>query len=205
MPRQSITDRFLKYVAVDPDTGCWNWTGGKRDGYGVFQTDGNARAAHRVSFKLFVREIASEEHIHHLCHNRACVCVEHLVVIALHDHNLLHHPKATHCERGHALTPDNLSPAFLRQGRKRCQICMREAQRDYRKRRPRIRTDESRRRESEKCRKAYAESETNGPDCRNRYSEKQRRYRAKKKAEALKNASAQSESPGGPCRHQPPT
>lgn len=60
---------------IDPDTGCWNWTGAKvRGGYGGH---GSGRA-HRVAWELLVGAIPEGHDLHHLCGNRLCVNPEHL-------------------------------------------------------------------------------------------------------------------------------
>lgn len=77
-------ERIRAYSSIDPDTGCWEWTGTKnKAGYGkVYDpaNDGKPRMeyAHRVSYREFVGPIPDGHHIDHLCRNHACCNPEHL-------------------------------------------------------------------------------------------------------------------------------
>jgi hypothetical protein len=60
---------------VDPDTGCWNWTGYvEAGGYGL----ASGRRAHRVAWERLVGPIPPGHDLHHKCGNRRCVNPEHL-------------------------------------------------------------------------------------------------------------------------------
>ena len=61
---------------VDPDTGCWNWTGGKTTpGYGRIGRD---QYAHRFFYEQAVGPIPPGLVIDHLCRNPSCVNPQHL-------------------------------------------------------------------------------------------------------------------------------
>lgn len=77
----SITERFMRYVAVSDD-GCWLWSGqltnGARGGYGRFVFKHRRTVAHRVSYELFVGAVPEGLELDHLCRVRRCVNPAHL-------------------------------------------------------------------------------------------------------------------------------
>ena len=84
MPKP-ITDmevRFWKHV--DKTDTCWNWTGGKTEGYGMFRVSNyprKMRGAHRVSYEMHAGPIPAGKVIDHRCRNRLCVRPDHLRVV----------------------------------------------------------------------------------------------------------------------------
>lgn len=72
--------RLLSFADFDPASGCWNFRGHRdADGYGEIKVNGKKRAAHRVSYAVFVRSIPDERDIDHRCRNRACFNPHHLI------------------------------------------------------------------------------------------------------------------------------
>jgi len=67
--------RFHKHYKKDEVTGCWNWTG-FLDWHGYPRID--SRAAHRISYELFVGKIPEGLSIDHLCSTPRCVNPQHL-------------------------------------------------------------------------------------------------------------------------------
>ena len=80
MPASRPTvDRFHEKYAIDPDTGCWNWTAAVSRGYGyVTRQRGKPVRAHRFAYEHFVCEIPDGMMVLHSCHNALCVNPAHL-------------------------------------------------------------------------------------------------------------------------------
>jgi hypothetical protein len=77
MPRD-VQKRLFNKRRVDPETGCWVWTGSKtRDGYGQIQFNGQIQRVHRVAYERLIGPI-DEETLHHKCAVRLCFNPEHL-------------------------------------------------------------------------------------------------------------------------------
>ena len=73
-------ERFMKYIRIDPDSGCWVFTGGIAvTGYGNFYYKGRSTLAHRASFLLFKeKEIQPGQLILHSCKTKCCCAPDHL-------------------------------------------------------------------------------------------------------------------------------
>jgi hypothetical protein len=80
VPRSKLSDidRFMQYVEMIPESGCWIWMGALfDDGYGAFKLNGQKRA-HRAAYQLFVGEVPTGMFICHRCDTPACVNPAHL-------------------------------------------------------------------------------------------------------------------------------
>ena len=127
---------FLSKVAVDPDTGCWNWRGSKggfKRGYGIFSFRGRVVLAHRFSYRVRRGAIPFETpHLDHLCRNPGCANPDHLEPVTNKENALRGvsfsavNAKKTRCPAGHEFTPEN---TIIDHGRRRCRLCRRELQR----------------------------------------------------------------------------
>lgn len=75
-----IIEKFMLRVSMEPNTGCWLWTGGIISwGYGVlYNTMKQKLSAHRLSYELFKGKIPKGLCVLHSCDTRSCVNPLHL-------------------------------------------------------------------------------------------------------------------------------
>lgn len=131
-PAEAIAGRTVR------DGDCLRWTGYIRpDGYVQIKTGaGSTKYAHRLVYELTHGPIPNGLQIDHLCRVRDCVNPDHLEAVTQQE-NLARKParardgkprraSATHCRKGHEMTPEN---TYWWRDQRRCRTCMREAKR----------------------------------------------------------------------------
>lgn len=87
MNRENVMDRLLKNRSIDDSTGCWNWTGAKRDSdkqfpYGVTRVEGGFYYVHRLVAHLY-HDLDLGDRAScalHSCDNPSCFNPDHLRV-----------------------------------------------------------------------------------------------------------------------------
>ncbi len=117
--------------------GCWQWTAAcDAQGYGIFTVGGRNRIAHRYVYELLAGPIPDGLQVDHLCRNRGCVNPDHLEPVTAKvntnrsraNHRFL---LRTHCQEGHALTPENTMARRDSPGSRICRECQRVRLRNY--------------------------------------------------------------------------
>lgn len=144
-PLAALPERFRSRVSIDPETGCWFWTGSDQGrGYGLFKPDPSAKRwnmAHRVSYETLVGKIPDGLQLDHLCRVRHCVNPRHLEPVTVRE-NVLRgiSPPAVNarkrfCKYGHRLSGLNLY-LKTRHGwpARECRTCKRFLARRWRER-----------------------------------------------------------------------
>lgn len=117
-------DRLARLYRVRSD-GCWEWVGAiDRIGYSTVWYRGRVRRAHRVVYEVLRGAPASE--LDHLCRFKACVNPDHLEPVTRSENLRRHYSTITGCPQGHSYDEAN---TYMDGGKRRCRMCMREAQR----------------------------------------------------------------------------
>jgi len=134
MNRKQI-QRFQQFIELDLLTGCWMWKGCLRAGYGIFQMNGKAMTAHRVSFVHWNGEIKKGLVMDHLCRNKNCVNPKHLESVTDKENlkrGISANRNKTHCKNGHKLIDYNLM--ISKNGKRNCRMCHLQWDKNYRMR-----------------------------------------------------------------------
>ena len=90
MPTLDTTyeERLLSRFLVEPDTGCWQWTGTMMPcGYGQISRHGRNQPAHRAMWEHRHGAVVGKLTIDHLCLNRRCVNPDHMELVTYGENN----------------------------------------------------------------------------------------------------------------------
>lgn len=131
-----LRDRLLARTTINPETGCWEWTGARLPtGYGMLRDGARVVRAHRASYELLVGPILEGLVLDHLCRVRHCINPAHLEPVTQQINTLrgegfaaVNAAKAN-CPRGHLLTPENTYTDA--RGSRSCRICRRASNAAY--------------------------------------------------------------------------
>ena len=133
--------QFIGPVPNGQSEPCWLWLGTKTTkGYGTFWTGSKQALVHRWNYERHVGPIPARHQVDHLCKVRNCVNPTHLEAVTGAVNNARSEsPTALNarmevCKFGHPLTPENLHPCYTRMGQRRCWICVKQRQAEYRER-----------------------------------------------------------------------
>src|SRR5690606_23938741 len=108
MTYADLPERLRSRLVIDPETGCWDWTGSHTTaGYGNLSYEGKHTYIHRLVWTLLRGEIPPKLHVDHLCRNRGCANPDHLEPVT-HKVNVQRGERVgkrgvtvTHCPQGH--------------------------------------------------------------------------------------------------------
>lgn len=126
-------------VVIGINTPCIEHKGAvNKQGYGRKWYKGHETTAHRVAYmNAYGEESVIGLDVDHLCDNRRCIRLDHLVAIP-HKANTNKSNSPTginsrkiKCDAGHELSGDNL---YEKYGYRYCRACRRKAARDYKRR-----------------------------------------------------------------------
>jgi hypothetical protein len=105
MPRKTNSLDNIVSKGVRQDNGCLLYTNSQqKNGYALVSYDNKMMPVHRVVFLLSGQTISQGFDVHHLCHNKLCIEITHLVAISRRQHALLdEHDMAQRQQRLRAL------------------------------------------------------------------------------------------------------
>ena len=120
---ESMAKRFADLFTVEPDTGCWTWTGTLRSGRGQFRAGRRTVSAPQWAWEQAHGPIPEGRWLKAVCGNVACVNPDHLEPVVPDEMVGGHERAKTHCPAGHPYSPENtyITPS----GKRMCRTCRR--------------------------------------------------------------------------------
>jgi hypothetical protein len=121
---QTLPAEYRERIYPETNSGCWLWVGSNApQGYG----QSRQKAAHRLVYERLIEPIPEDLELDHLCRTPICVNPLHLEPVT-HQENMrrmgrVRSAKITHCQRGHAFTPENTQTKV--NGTRECRTCRR--------------------------------------------------------------------------------
>jgi hypothetical protein len=122
--KKTDLERFEEKYIPEPNSGCWLWMGGLRDGYGTLRISGKMAPAHKFIYEKTISRVAEGMVLDHRCRVRSCVNPQHLEPVTNQENVLRGALLKTHCPQGHPYSGENLY--IYRGTQRRCKTCMRE-------------------------------------------------------------------------------
>lgn len=137
MAKRTTIDALAELIEVEPNSGCWIWTGVVlNNGYGQVGYGGRKQSVHRLIYELATGPIPEGLVLDHLCRNRACCNPRHLEAVRnqVNVWRGIALANNERCKSGrHEVTPQSVMVDS--EGVTRCRECRSESKRRYAQRR----------------------------------------------------------------------
>jgi hypothetical protein len=78
--------KYQPGYAIDPVTGCWNWTGAKNGAYGSIAKHRGSVPAHVYHYQEKYGPVPEGKELHHKCRNTACCNPDHVEPLTRAEH-----------------------------------------------------------------------------------------------------------------------